>query len=117
MGLQYGKTAAGAQRPAGTVEAAQMRLSRSGIIVLLIVAAISLYALAGIAATEAEAAEYESLLAELGERAAELRGENGALSSALSRASEDETIERAARSCGLVYPDEVIFQFAGGRDK
>lgn len=117
MGLQYGKTAAGAQRPAGTVEAAGMRLSRSGIIVLLIVAAISLYALAGIAATEAEAAEYESLLAALGERAAELSEENSRLELELSRASEDETIERAAHSYGLVYPDEVIFQFAGGRDK
>ena len=44
-----------------------MKLSRSGIIALLIAAALSLYALAGIAATESAAAEYGQRLEELRE--------------------------------------------------
>ena len=116
MGLQYGKTAAGAQGPAGTSVEAGMKLSRSGIIALLIASALSLYALAGIAATEAAAGEYRQRLETLGERAAELEPENARLARELALASDSESIERAARSLGLVYPGEIVFEFSGGRD-
>lgn len=93
-----------------------MKLSRSGIIALLIASALSLYALAGIAATEAAAGEYRQRLETLGERAAELEQENARLARELALASDSESIERAARSLGLVYSGEIVFEFSGGRD-
>ena len=92
-----------------------MKLSRSGIIALLIASALSLYALAGIAATEAAAGEYGQRLEELSRRAGELPHVfTGSVEHAL--ASDSESIERAARSLGLVYPGEIVFEFSGGRD-
>lgn len=93
-----------------------MKLSRSGIIALLIAAALSLYALAGIAATESAAAEYGQRLEELSRRAGELERENAGLERSLALSDERGALERAARELGLVYPGEIVFVFAGGRD-
>lgn len=84
-----------------------MKLSRSGIIALLIAAALSLYALA---------AEYGQRLEELSRRAGELERENAGLERSLALSDERGALERAARELGLVYPGETVFVFAGGRD-
>ena len=93
-----------------------MKLSRSGIIALLIAAALSLYALAGIAATESAAAEYGQRLEKLSHRAGELERDNAGLERSLALSDERGALERAARELGLVYPGETVFVFAGGRD-
>lgn len=73
-----------------------MRKARAGIVILLIVAAISLYALASLAATKAEIAACE-------EYRDELLAEVGALESETARLTEDavpgpgEEISRAAQ--------------------
>ena len=73
-----------------------MRNARAGIVTLLIVAALSLYALASLASTKAEAAKYAAYRDEL-------LAEVGALESETARLTEDavpgpgEEISRAAQ--------------------
>ena len=73
-----------------------MRNARAGIVTLLIVAALSLYALASLASTKAEAAKYAAYRDEL-------LAEAGALESETARLTEDavpgpgEEISRAAQ--------------------
>ena len=74
-----------------------MRNARAGIVTLLIVAALSLYALASLASTKAEAAEYEAYRDELLAEAGALESENARLTAQASSETEEETIERMAR--------------------
>lgn len=82
-----------------------MRNARAGIVTLLIVAALSLYALANLAATKAEAAEYEAYRDELLAEAGALESENARLAAQAASDTEEETTERLARErLGLVSP-------------
>lgn len=82
-----------------------MRNARAGIVTLLIVAALSLYALASLASTKAETAEYETYRDELLAEAGALESENARLAAQAASGTEEETIERMARErLGLVSP-------------
>lgn len=79
-------------------------------ITLLAAAALSLYALAGLAAAGAEIERYSRTRDALSARAAELADSNAALEQLLrtGRADRDSVIEALARErLGLVYPDET----------
>ena len=93
-----------------------MKLSRSGIIALLIAAALSLYALAGIAATESAAAEYGQRLEELSRRAGELERENAGLERSLALSMSAARSSARPGSSASSIPGETVFVFAGGRD-
>ena len=68
-------------------------------------AALSLYALANLAATKAEAAEYEAYRDELLAEAGALESENARLAGQAASDTEEETTERLARErLGLVSP-------------
>ena len=72
-----------------------MRNARAGIVTLLIVAALSLYALASLASTKAEAAKYAAYRDEL--LAGALESENARLTAQRDPAAEQETTERLAQ--------------------
>ena len=74
-----------------------MRKARAGIVILLIVAAISLYALASLAATKAEIAACEEYRDELLAEAGALESENARLTAQGDPAAEQETTERLAQ--------------------
>jgi cell division protein FtsB len=84
---------------------AALKNARAGLVTLLIVAALSLYALANLAATKAEAAEYEAYRDELLAEAGALESENARLAAQAASDTEEETTERLARErLGLVSP-------------
>lgn len=84
-----------------------MRNARAGIVTLLIVAALSLYALANLASTKAEAAEYEAYRDELLAEVGALESENARLTAQADSGTEEETTERLVRDrLGLVSPGE-----------
>ena len=90
-----------------------MKHGRAGMITLLDAAALSLYALAGLAAAGAEIERYSRTRDALSERASELRRENAGLEELLreGRADRASVIEGLARErLGLVYPDEIDSQ-------
>ena len=72
-----------------------MRTARAGIVTLLIVAALSLYALASLASTKAEAAKYAAYRDELLAEAGALESENARLT-----AQGDPAAERLGLSSG-----------------
>ena len=74
-----------------------MKNARAGIVTLLIVAALSLYALASLASTKAEAAEYEAYRDELLAEAGALESENARLTAQGDSAAEQEATERLAQ--------------------
>ena len=74
-----------------------MRNARAGIVTLLIVAALSLYALASLASTKAEAAKYAAYRDELLAEAGALESENARLTAQGDPAAEQETTERLAQ--------------------
>lgn len=74
-----------------------MRNARAGIVTLLIVAALSLYALASLASTKAEAAKYAAYRDELLAEAGALESENARLTAKGDPAAEQETTERLAQ--------------------
>ena len=74
-----------------------MRKARAGIVILLIVAAISLYALASLAATKAEIAACEEYRDELLAEVGALESENARLTAQGDPAAEQETTERLAQ--------------------
>ena len=74
-----------------------MRNARAGIVTLLIVAALSLYALASLASTKAEAAKYAAYRDELLAEAGVLESENARLTAQGDPAAEQETTERLAQ--------------------
>ena len=82
-----------------------MKNARAGIVTLLIVAALSLYALASLASTKAEAAKYAAYRDELLAEAGALESENARLAAQAASDTEEETTERLARErLGLVSP-------------
>lgn len=82
-----------------------MKNARAGIVTLLIVAALSLYALANLASTKAESAEYEAYRDELLAEVGALESENARLTAQADSGTEEETTERLVRDrLGLVSP-------------
>ena len=82
-------------------------------ITLLAAAALSLYALAGLAAAGAEIDRYSQTRDALSRQAEELRRDNAGLEELLRRGRADRAsvIEELARErLGLVYPDEIYSQ-------
>lgn len=90
-----------------------MKHGRAGMMTLLAAAALSLYALAGLAAAGAEIERYSRTREALCARAAELTESNAALEQLLREAEADResVIEELARErLRLVYPDEINAQ-------
>lgn len=90
-----------------------MKHGRAGMITLLAAAALSLYALAGLAAAGAEIDRYSQTRDALSRQAEELRRDNAGLEELLRRGRADRAsvIEELARErLGLVYPDEIYSQ-------
>ena len=112
LGLKWLTTGAGtAQEKMKGARA--VKHGRAGMITLLAAAALSLYALAGLAAAGAEIERYSRTRDALSERASELRRENAGLEELLreGRADRASVIEGLARErLGLVYPDEIDSQ-------
>ena len=74
-----------------------MKNARAGIVTLLIVAALSLYALASLASTKAEVAKYAAYRDELLAEAGALESENARLTAQGDSAAEQEATERLAQ--------------------
>lgn len=84
-----------------------MKNARAGIVTLLIVAALSLYALANLTTTKAEIAACRAYRDELLAEAGALESENARLAAEAASGSEEEITERMARErLGLGYPGE-----------
>ena len=91
-----------------------MRRGRAGLITLLVIVALVLYALGSLASTRSQIERYALRADELLAEVNELERENAALEYETRRSSDDEMIEYIARNrLGLVYPGEVIFYDTG----
>ena len=77
-----------------------MRNARAGIVTLLIVAALSLYALASLASTKAEAAKYAAYRDELLAEAGALESENARLTEEAHPGPGGETAREAGERAG-----------------
>ena len=96
-----------------------MKLTRAGTITLLAAAALSLYALAGMAAAWAEIERYSQTREAFSVKVQALEEENAALEAQLDagRADKRAIIEKLAREkLGYVYPgeQEIHTQQTGG---
>ena len=85
-----------------------LALGRARAVTITLAAAVSLYALASLAATKAETGACERELAALERSVAELEDENARLRSQTE--SGLDGAERLARQrLGLAYPEDIIF--------
>ena len=85
-----------------------LALGRARAVTITLAAAVSLYALASLAATKTGACERE--LAALERSVAELEDENARLRSQTESGLDGDTAERLARQrLGLAYPEDIIF--------
>ena len=109
-GLKCIVTGVVATAPEKKKGARAVKHGRAGMITLLAAAALSLYALAGLAAAAAEIDRYSETRDALGGEVEALENSNAQLEAKLrqGRAEKDEVIEELARKkLGLVYPDET----------
>ena len=87
-----------------------LALGRASAVTITLAAAVSLYALASLAATKAETGACERELAALERSVAELEDENARLRSQTESGLDVDTAERLARQrLGLAYPEDIIF--------
>lgn len=92
-----------------------MKRKRAGLFTALVIAALSLYAVASFVSTRAQISGYEAVRGELESEAAALSRENARLEYETAAGTYDERIEAAARErLGLVYPGETVFYDIGG---
>lgn len=108
-GLKWYSTGARENAPEKMKGVKAVKQARAGIITLLAAAALSLYALAGLAAASAQIERYSQTREELTARASELEEANAGMEELLrkGRTDRDSVIEALARErLGLVYPGE-----------